>query len=122
MSTTALAKALSRLPALDLELFEAGLANPQLIGDESTSDALLMKHGIFSKLGAEGVFTFVTREGFAGAIKFADGSLRTALRVSAALLHKHELITDAQKQAIEAEDALQVLGGGRVIGEINICI
>ncbi len=122
MSTIALANALSRLPALDLELFEAGLANPQLIGDESTSDALLMKHGIFSKLGAEGVFTFVTREGFAGAIKFADGSLRTALRVSAALLHKHELITDAQKQAIEAEDTLQVLGGGKVIGEINICI
>lgn len=122
MSTTALAKALSKLPTLDPELFDAGLAKPHLIGDEATPDALLMKHGIFSKLGAEGVFTFVTRDGFSGAIKFADGSLRTALKVTGAMLSKHGLITDSQRQAIEAEDTMQVLGGGKVIGEINICI
>lgn len=122
MSTTALAKALSKLPTLDPELFDAGLAKPHLIGDEPTPDALLMKHGIFSKLGAEGVFTFVTRDGFAGAIKFADGSLRTALKVTGAMLSKHGLITDSERQAIEAEDTMQVLGGGKVIGEINICI
>lgn len=122
MSTTALARALSKLPSLDPELFEAGLSSPHLIGDESTPDALLMKHGIFSKLGAEGVFTFVTREGFSGAIKFADGSLRTALKVTAAMLYEHRLIDAAQRQSIEAEDTMQVLGGGKVIGEINICI
>ncbi len=122
MSTIALARALTHLPSRDLELFEAGLAHPHLIGDTTTPDALLMKHGVFSKLGAEGVFTAVTRSGYAIAIKFADGSLRAALKTTAALLHKHGLIDTDTRKAIEDEDSLQVLGGGRVIGEINICI
>ena len=122
MSTIGLARALTHLPSRDLELFEAGLAHPNLIGDTTTPDALLMKHGIFSKLGAEGVFTAVTRSGHALAIKFADGSLRAALKTTAAVFHKHGLIDTDTRKAIEAEDSLQVLGGGKVIGEINICI
>ena len=122
MSTLGLARALTQLPFRDPELFEAGIANPELIGDTSTPDALLMKHDIFSKLGAEGVFTAVTRSGYALAIKFADGSLRAALKTTAAVLHKHGLIDAATRLAIEAEDSFQVLGGGKVIGEINICI
>ncbi len=122
ISTIGLAKALSQLPTRDPELFEAGLAHPHLIGDRTTPDALLMKHGVFSKLGAEGVFTAVTRSGHAVTIKFADGSLRFALKTTAALLHKHGLINTDTRMAIEAEDTLQVLGGGKVIGEINICI
>ena len=122
MSTIGLARALTHLPSRDPELFEAGLLHPQLIGDVTTPDALLMKHGIFSKLGAEGVFTAVTRSGYAMAIKFADGSLRAALKTTAAVLHKHHLIDAESRLAIEAEDSLQVLGGGKVIGEINICI
>ncbi len=122
ISTIGLARALTKLPTHDLELFEAGLTHPHLIGDTTTPDALLMKHGILSKLGAEGVFTAVTRSGHALAIKFADGSLRAALKTTAALLHKHGLIDSPTRVAIEAEDSLQVLGGGKVIGEIKICI
>lgn len=122
LSTEGLARAIGHLPIRDAQLFEAGLSYPELIGDSTTPDALLMKHGVFSKLGAEGVFTAVTRSGFALAIKFADGSLRAALRVSAAILAKHNLITDDQRVAIEAEDGLSVLGGGKVIGEIKICV
>ncbi|MEY4990615.1 MAG: hypothetical protein RIS08_841 [Actinomycetota bacterium] len=122
MSTIGLARALAQLPVRDPDLFEAGLAHPHLIGDTTTPDALLMKHGVFSKLGAEGVFTAVTKSGHAVAIKFADGSLRAALKTTAALFHKHGLIDSATFKAIEAEDSLQVLGGGKVIGEIKICI
>ena len=122
MSTIGLARALAHLPARDPELFRAGLSHPHLIGDTTTPDALLMKHGFFSKLGAEGVFTAVTDSGHAVAIKFADGSLRAALRTTSALLHKQGLIDGPTRSAIDAEDSLQVLGGGKVIGEIKICI
>lgn len=122
VSTVGLARAISGFSQAAKELVAAAIANPNLIGDTTTSDAAFLRTGLFSKLGAEGVFTVATHDGHALAIKIADGSLRAAPAIAVAMLQKHSLITQGQASQILSETNVPVLGGGKPVGELQIKI
>jgi L-asparaginase II len=116
LSTIGLARALSQFVKREPGLVQAALSNPELIGDLDTPDAAFLRLGLFSKLGAEGVFTVITPSGHSLAIKFADGSLRLALSYAATLLNRFGLISVEQMEIALASDKTEVKGGGKFLG------
>ena len=117
LSTIGLARALSRFVQEEPELVAAALANPGLIGDANTPDAGFLRQGLFSKLGAEGVFTVATPDGHALSLKIADGSLRKAVAYSALLLYKLKLISMNQMNLAMNTDQTEVKGGQKTVGD-----
>lgn len=117
LSTIGLARALSRFVQEEPELVAAAVANPELIGDETTPDAGFLRQGLFSKLGAEGVFTVATPDGHALSLKIADGSLRKAAAYSALLLYKLKLISMNQMNLAMNTDQTEVKGGEKTVGD-----
>ena len=117
LSTIGLARALSRFVQEEPELVAAALANPELIGDENTPDAGFLRQGLFSKLGAEGVFMVATPDGHALSLKIADGSLRKAAAYSALLLYKLKLISMNQMNLAMNTDQTEVKGGQKTVGD-----
>ncbi len=118
LSTLGLARAISRFSQEAPELVKAATDNPELIGDSNTPDAVFLRAGLFSKLGAEGVFTVATQDGHAIALKIADGSLRAAPAVCLALLEKHSLIDPKAASAIRSETEVLAMGGSQVLGKL----
>ena len=122
LSTLGLARAISRFSLEGRELVEPALANPNLIGDVTTPDAAFLRAGLFSKLGAEGVFTVATESGHAVAIKIADGSLRAAGLIALQLLSRQGLVDGDQHSQIATDCKVEVLGGGKSVGELQVLI
>lgn len=120
LSTLGLARAISGFVQRAPDMVSGAINHPMLIGDEQTPDAAFLRAGFFSKLGAEGVFTVATREGFAVAIKIADGSLRAAPEIAVRLLKKHDLLDSEQEKLILASTKVFAYGGGQVVGGLEI--
>lgn len=122
ISTRALAVAIGQFRQLAPRLAEAAFAFPHLIGSSTTPDAAFLRAGVFSKLGAEGVFTVATDSGHCVAIKIADGSLRAAGMIALELLRKHGLVTPKQVDQISQAVAIPVLGGGISVGKLDVLV
>lgn len=116
LSTIGLARAISSFVQKEPELTGAALSNPELIGDQDTPDAGFLRAGLFSKLGAEGVFTVATSDGQALAMKVADGSLRMAASYAAVLMNRLGLMTTSQLEVASSTDKTEVKGGERLLG------
>lgn len=115
-----LARAFGRLSASEPEIKAAMLSNPWAIGDESTPDAVLMRAGLVSKLGAEGVLAVATESGHGVAVKIADGTHRASALVAIGLLRRNDLISVDEFEVLWQELAPQVLGGSQVVGEYRL--
>lgn len=117
-----LARAIAKFSATDTDVVEAMLAHPWAVGDTNSMDALVMKHGMVAKIGAEGVFVIGLKSGHGVAVKIADGSLRAAPLVALALLHRNSLIDDSAYAELTTALAVKSLGGSEVVGELKaIC-
>lgn len=117
-STLGLARALANFARHDQDLKAAARANPWVIGDHGSPDAVFIQHGIMAKIGAEGVFVAITDSGHSVAVKIADGSLRAAPAVAAKLLMNHGLIADSVYRDILVKTVPKVLGGDLETGEL----
>jgi L-asparaginase II len=117
-----LARAIGKFTATDKGVVDAMLANPWAVGDTNSMDAIVMKHGMVAKIGAEGVFVIGLKSGHGVAVKIADGSLRAAPLVALGLLHGNQLITDATYGELKTALAVKSLGGTEVIGELRITL
>ncbi|CAB4632482.1 unannotated protein [freshwater metagenome] len=114
-----LARAIGKFAATEPEIANAMLANPWAVGDAKTPDALIMEHGMVSKLGAEGVFVIGLKTGHGVAVKIADGSLRAAPLVALKLLQRNGLIDDATHDELHNALAVKSLGGSESLGELR---
>ena len=117
-----LARAIGKFAATETVVADAMLQNPWAVGDIESIDALVMKHGMVAKLGAEGVFVVGLKSGHGVALKIADGSLRAAPLVALALLHRNQLITDAVFGELKIALGVSSLGGSQVLGEMKTLI
>jgi L-asparaginase II len=117
-----LARAIGKFTHKDTDVVDAMLANPWAVGDTNSMDAIVMKHGMVAKIGAEGVFVIGLKSGHGVAVKIADGSLRAAPLVALGLLHRNQLITDATYGELKTALAVKSLGGTEVIGELRITL
>ena len=122
MTVEGLARAIGKFTAIDSDVVDAMLANPWAVGDTASMDALVMKHGMTAKIGAEGVFVIGLKTGHGVAVKIADGSLRAAPLVALALLHRNQLIMDAAYAELKTALAVKSLGGAQVLGELEILV
>lgn len=118
LSTLGLARAISRFVMDAPDLVAAAQAEPWLIGDVTTPDSFFLRAGLFSKLGAEGVFTVATADGHAVAMKIADGSLRAAPTIALSLLEKHGLIEPTVSEQIAKETVVYAMGGSQQLGPL----
>ena len=118
ISTLGLAKAMAAFAQHDKVLIQAAKANPWVIGDHGSFDAVFLEHGIMAKIGAEGVLIAITESGHSVAVKLADGSLRAAPAVAAKLLLNHKLISESVFQDIFERTAPKVLGGDLETGSL----
>ena len=114
-----LARAVGKFAATEPEIVEAMLANPWAVGDEKSPDAIIMKHGMVAKLGAEGVFVVGLKSGHGVAVKIADGSLRAAPLVALRLLNRNGLLDDATYASLHNELTIKSMGGSEVLGELR---
>ena len=117
-----LARAIAKFTATDTDVVDAMLANPWAVGDTNSMDALVMKHGMVAKIGAEGVFVIGLKSGHGVAVKIADGSLRAAPLVALALLHRNQLITDIAFGELKTALAVKSLGGSQIVGELKLVV
>jgi L-asparaginase II len=117
-----LARAIAKFTATDTDVVDAMLANPWAVGDTNSMDALVMKHGMVAKIGAEGVFVIGLKSGHGVAVKIADGSLRAAPLAALALLHRNQLITDTAFGELKTALAVKSLGGSQVVGELKLVV
>jgi L-asparaginase II len=122
MTVEGLARAICKFTATDGDVVDAMLANPWAVGDTNSMDALVMKHGMVAKVGAEGVFVIGLRSGHGVAVKIADGSMRATPLVALALLHRNQLVTDAAIAELKTALAVKSLGGSQVLGELEILV
>lgn len=122
MTVEGLARAIGKFTSTDADVVDAMLANAWAVGDTNSMDALVMKHGMVAKIGAEGVFVIGLKSGHGVAVKIADGSLRAAPLVALALLHRHQLITDAAFAELKTALAVHSLGGETILGELKVVI
>ncbi|MFZ9744788.1 MAG: asparaginase, partial [Aquiluna sp.] len=118
LSTLGLARAISKF-VLDVpDLVAAAQAEPWLIGDVTTPDSFFLKAGLFSKLGAEGVFTVATTDGHAVAMKIADGSLRAAPAIALSMLERQGLIETSAAEQVAKETVVYAMGGSQQLGQL----
>lgn len=120
ISTLGLAKAMATFAQHDQVLMTTAKANPWVIGDHESPDAVFLEHGITAKIGAEGVLIAITNSGHSVAVKIADGSLRTAPAVAAKLLLNHKLISESVFQDIFERTSPKVLGGNYETGQLVV--
>jgi len=95
------------------EVMAACRAFPEMTGGKGRLHSRLMLEipGFFMKDGAEGVNVFSMPDGRSCAVKFADGSYRASGPVVSAVL---------KSWGVDAPDErVDVLGGGKVVGEIR---
>lgn len=122
ISTEGLAKAFAAVGKLAPEMIRAAKNSPWVIGDKGAPDAVFLEHGLFAKIGAEGVFVVTTDTHEAVAIKIADGSLRAAPVVAAKLLHNHGLISKAAFESLVERLSPKVMGGDSVTGNLLLTV
>lgn len=118
LSTLGLARAISRFVLDAPDLVAAAQAEPWLIGDVTTPDSFFLKAGLFSKLGAEGVFTVATTDGHAVAMKIADGSLRAAPAIALSMLERQGLIETSAAEQVAKETVVYAMGGSQQLGKL----
>ena len=120
MSMIGFAKAFHNLAVsndpIHKRVIEACLNNPVLVAGNGRGDTELMKSvpGLFMKIGAEGVQSAFFKDGSTVFFKVSDGSERA-----------HQLILQAAfaKLGVNFEvKRTDVLGGGKVIGEIRAAL
>ena len=75
--------------------------------------------GLLTKQGAEGVMVMSTANGTTVALKVLDGNLRVATIVGLHALAKSGAVSLADINVVSRELHLDVLGGGRPVGEIR---
>ena len=114
-----LARAMGKFAATETEIVDAMLSNPWAVGDDTSPDAIIMKHGLVAKLGAEGVFVVGLKSGHGVAVKIADGSLRAAPLVALRLLNRNGLLNDATYAILHSELTVRSMGGSDVLGELR---
>jgi L-asparaginase II len=114
-----LARAIGKFAATETEIAEAMLANPWAVGDEKSPDAIIMRHGMVAKLGAEGVFVIGLKSGHGVAVKIADGSLRAAPLVALRLLNRNGLLDDETFAELHASLTVKSMGGAESLGELR---
>ena len=114
-----LARAIGKFAATETEIAEAMLANPWAVGDEKSPDAIIMRHGMVAKLGAEGVFVIGLKSGHGVAVKIADGSLRAAPLVALRLLNRNGLLDDQTFAELHAALTVKSMGGAESLGELK---
>jgi L-asparaginase II len=114
-----LARAIGKFAATETEIVNAMLAHPWAVGDTKSPDAVIMQHGMVSKLGAEGVFVIGLKSGHGVAVKIADGSLRAAPLVALKLLQRNGLIDDATHEELHIALTVKSLGGEESLGELR---
>lgn len=122
MTVEGLARAIGKFAETDTDVLEAMLANPWAVGDTNSMDAIVMKHGMVAKVGAEGVFVIGLESGHGVAVKIADGSMRAAPLVALGLLHRNQMITDAAYSELKIALAVKSLGGAEVLGELELLV
>jgi len=117
ISTHGLARAIysltTSLDPVHLEVLNAVRSSPLLVAGSGRLDSRLMSAvpGLFMKEGAEGVQVLSMPDGRTAAFKFADGSARA----SGVLVHS--ILT---RWGVDApSERVDILGGGRVVGEIR---
>lgn len=87
-------------------------------GEENT--VVIERLGVFAKIGAEGVMVMSTTAGVCVALKILDGNLRAAVVVALELLVRvGALNSDAVGQTCSVLN-LNVLGGGKPVGKIQV--
>jgi L-asparaginase II len=114
-----LARAIGKFSATEAEIVDAMLANPWAVGDEKSPDAIIMRHEMVAKLGAEGVFVVGLKSGHGVAVKIADGSLRAAPLVALRLLNRNGLLDDATYLELHSAITVKSMGGAAVMGELR---
>ena len=114
-----LARAIGKFAATETEIAEAMLANPWAVGDEKSPDAIIMRHGMVAKLGAEGVFVIGLNSGHGVAVQIADGSLRAAPLVALRLLNRNGLLDDQAFAELHASLTVKSMGGAESLGELR---
>lgn len=119
LSVEGLARAIGRFTKENTEIVDAMLLNAWAVDGYNTPDTLIMEAGFIAKLGAEGVFVIGTREGFAVAVKIADGNLRAAPLAALNMLKKHDLIDIKTYQDLTDKIAQKVTGGNQVTGKLT---
>lgn len=119
-SVEGLARATGALVLNQPEIGLAMLENPWVVGDQNTPDAILMRAGFVSKLGAEGVLMVGTADGHGLAVKVADGAHRASALVALGLLSEHGLVDAEAYASLWNELAPKVLGGNRITGEYRL--
>ena len=122
ISTEGLAKAFAAVGRLAPEMIQAAKNSPWVIGDKGAPDAVFLEHGLFAKIGAEGVFVVTTDSHEAVAIKIADGNLRAAPVVAAKLLHNHDLISNDAFESLVDRLSPKVMGGDSVTGNLLLTV
>ena len=115
-----LARATVALVLNEPQIVAAMLENPWVVGDQNTPDAILMRAGFVSKLGAEGVLMVGTADGHGIAVKVADGAHRASSLVALRLLREHDLVGADAYASLWSELAPKVLGGDRITGEYRL--
>lgn len=115
-----LARATGALVLNEPQIAAAMLENPWAVGDQNTPDAILMRAGFISKLGAEGVLMVGTADGHGIAVKVADGAHRASALVALRLLREHDLVGADAYASLWSELAPKVLGGDRITGEYRL--
>jgi L-asparaginase II len=102
---------------------DAMRAYPEWTSGTTRPERLLMEAvpGLLLKGGAEGVDGFALADGRAGAIKVDDGAARARVPVTVALLREMgaEREPDADTARLAGLASGEVLGGGRVVGEVR---
>ena len=119
-SVEGLARATGALVLNQPEIGLAMLENPWVVGDQNTPDAILMRAGFVSKLGAEGVLMVGTADGHGLAVKVADGAHRASALVALGLLSEHGLVDAEAYASLWNELAPKVLGGNQITGEYRL--
>lgn len=122
ISTVGLAKAFAAVGRVAPEMIRAAKNTPWVIGDKGAPDAVFLEHGLFAKIGAEGVFVVTTNNHEAVAIKIADGNLRAAPVVAAKLLFNHSLISKEAFESLVSRLSPKVLGGDSATGSLELNI
>jgi L-asparaginase II len=89
-------------------------------GAGRANTVVIEKLGLIAKLGAEGVLVLGAPSGTVVAVKILDGSLRAATLVALELLVRAGEVDPDAAASVLSESLEPVLGGGRVVGAIEV--
>lgn len=101
-------------------LLSAMLENPWVVGAHGEPDTLIMEDlKFYAKAGFEGVFIVATPEGVVAATKILDGNLRVAPAVALQALVRAGALEQEQCDRLVSRCAMDVTGGGQVVGQLQ---